>query len=66
MVIVDLNNSWTATKENSLYKCVWSPFENYQFKSKVMKTFVNGQLVYDTGGIAENTRGMRLMFERDR
>ena len=66
MVIVDLNNSWTATKENLLYKCAWSPFENYQFKSKVIKTFVNGQLVYDNGNFAENSRGMRMKFERDR
>jgi len=66
MVMVDLNNSWTATKENTLYKCGWSPFENYTFNSKVIKTFVNGQLVYDNGGFNESTRGMRLKFERDR
>ncbi|MFM1774922.1 MAG: hypothetical protein RJA53_532 [Bacteroidota bacterium] len=66
MVMVDLNNSWTATKENTLYKCGWSPFENYQFKSKVIKTFVNGQLVYDNGGFNQSTRGMRLKFERER
>jgi dihydroorotase len=66
LVMVDLNNSWTATKENLLYKCGWSPFENYTFKSRVIKTFVNGQLVYDNGGFAKSSRGMRLKFERDR
>ena len=66
MVIVDLNNSWKTTKENILYKCGWSPFENYQFKSKVIKTFVNGNVVYDNGALNESTNGMRLKFERDR
>jgi dihydroorotase len=66
MVMVDLNNSWTATKENLLYKCGWSPFENYTFKSKVMRTFVNGNVVYDNGAFNESNSGMRLKFERDR
>lgn len=66
MVMVDLNNNWTATKENLLYKCGWSPFENYTFKSKVIKTFVNGNMVYDNGAFNETNNGMRLKFERDR
>ena len=66
MVMVDINNSWTATKENLLYKCGWSPFENYTFKSKVMRTFVNGNVVYDNGAFNECDNGMRLKFERDR
>lgn len=66
LVLVDLNNSWTSTKDQNLYKCGWSPFDNYQFKSKVMKTFVNGKLVYDKGVINNNTNGMRLLFENER
>jgi dihydroorotase len=66
MVMVDLNKSWTSTKENLLYKCNWSPFENYTFKSKVIRTFVNGNIVYDNGAINESNSGMRLKFERER
>ena len=64
--MVDLNNSWTATKENLLYKCGWSPFENYTFKSKVIRTYVNGNMVYDNGAFNKNNNGMRLKIESDR
>lgn len=63
-VVVDLNNPWTVEKSNILYKCGWSPFEGTTFKSKVLKTFVNGTLVYDSGTFNENYRGKRLTFYR--
>lgn len=66
LVLMDLNHVWQVTKNNLLYKCNWSPFENYTFKSKVMKTFVNGQLVYDDGKIIENSKGRRLQFQKIR
>ena len=62
--LVDLNNSQTVTKENILYKCGWSPFEDTTFRSKVIKTIVNGTIVYDNGSINENYRGQRLKFNR--
>jgi dihydroorotase len=62
--LVDLNNQWSVTKENILYKCSWSPFEGNTFRSKVVKTIVNGHIVYDNGSINDNYRGQRLMFER--
>ena len=64
LVLVDLENGWKVSKENLLYKCGWSPFEGTHFRSKVLKTFVNGQCVYDEGKIAENIRGKRITFER--
>lgn len=63
-VVVDLNNPWTVDKSNILYKCGWSPFEDTTFKSKVLKTFINGSLVYDSGTFNENYRGKRLTFYR--
>jgi dihydroorotase len=66
LVLVDLNNFWTSTSQNLLYKCRWSPFENYTFKSKVSKTFVNGHLVYDDGNFNESKKGQRLLFEKER
>lgn len=64
LVVVDLNNPWTVEKENLLYKCGWSPFEGTTFQSKVLQTFVNGNLVYNFGELNETTRGKRMTFLR--
>lgn len=66
LVLVDLNSAWRVTPENTLYRCNWSPFENQQFKSKISKTFVNGNLVYDNGKFNEDNKGMRLKFSKIR
>ncbi len=66
LILVDLNNAWTSTKQNLLYKCGWSPFEDFTFKSKIIKTFVNGHLAYDEGAFNESLKGKRLNFERER
>jgi dihydroorotase len=62
LVLVNLNSPWTVSKENLLYKCKWSPFEGFTFRSKIEKTFVNGNLVYDNGVIDETVKGERLLF----
>jgi dihydroorotase len=64
LVMVNLNQAYTVTKENILYKCGWSPLENISFPASVEKTFVNGRLVYDNGRFDESKKGMRLEFER--
>lgn len=64
LVLVDLDNPWTVSSDNILYKCKWSPFEGATFKSKVVKTFVNGNLVYDNGNFNETNKGERLSFKR--
>ena len=66
LALVDLNNSWTSTKQKLLYKCEWSPFEKFTFKSKIIKTFVNGHLVYDEGVFNESVKGKRLSFDKER
>ncbi len=63
LVLVDPNKSWTVHVDNILYKCGWSPFEGTTFDAKVLKTWVNGQKVYDQGKFDETVRGKRLMFE---
>lgn len=63
LVLVDLNEDWTVTKENILYKCGWSPLEGMNFHSKVTHTFVNGYLAYENGTIHEEKSGERLLFE---
>ena len=64
LVVVDLDKPWVVAKDNILYHCGWSPFEGETFKSSVVKTFVNGNLVYDDGVFDESHRGMRLEFDR--
>ena len=64
LVIFDLNSPWKVSKENLLYKCNWSPFENKTFKSRILHTLVNGNLVFSHGKIIESGKGMQIMFER--
>ena len=66
LVLINLNNSWTVTPQNIFYKCQWSPFKNQFFKSKILKTFVNGNLAYDNGIINEKKQGKRLKFSKIR
>ena len=62
LVLVDPDQSWTVNKDNLLYKCGWSPLEGTTFKHKVLKTFVNGSLVYNEGKFDEDFRGMELCY----
>jgi dihydroorotase len=64
LCLVDPASSWSVSKENILYKCGWSPFEGQTFRSKVVKTIVNGTVVYDDGMINKDYRGQRLLFDR--
>ena len=71
LVIVDLNQPTSVSKENILYKCGWSPFEHageggrpFTFPASITHTFVNGHLVYGNGQWDESKKGERLLFER--
>jgi len=64
LVLVDLNQPTTVSKENIYYKCGWSPLEGTTFPSSVTHTFVNGHLVYGKEGFDESQKGMRLEFDR--
>ena len=64
LVLVDLDSSQSISRENVSYYCGWSPFEGDTFNSKVVSTFVNGNLVYSEGKILEANQGMQLEFNR--
>ncbi|NNC50805.1 MAG: dihydroorotase [Flaviramulus sp.] len=64
LVMVDLNNPWTVTKNNILYKCGWSPFEGTTFKSRITHTFLNGNLVYQNSKFNDVKFAKRLTFNR--
>ena len=64
LVLVDLNETYTVSKENLLYKCGWSPLEGTTFHSKITHTFVNGNLAFENGKVGEQKHGERLLFDR--
>ena len=64
LVIVNPGLPWSVNKSNILYKCGWSPFEDFTFKSRITHTFVNGQLVYNNFKVKEIRCGKRLLFNR--
>ena len=64
LAIVNLNSKWTIQKDNILHKCAWSPLEGEEMTSKVVHTFVSGQLAFFNGKIQDNARGERLTFDR--
>lgn len=65
LVIVNAGLPWNVKKENIIAKCGWSPFEGYNFKSRISHTFVNGELVYQNFKVKDKKVGKRLLFERE-
>jgi len=64
LVILDLKAPWKVNESNIYHKCGWSVMEDWTFKSKILKTFVNGNLVFDNGNFNEQARGSRITFNR--
>lgn len=64
LVLVDLKDGYTVSKENIQSKCGWSPLEGTQFKNKITHTFVNGHLAYENGNFSELKKAERLLYER--
>ncbi|MEO6949703.1 MAG: dihydroorotase [Ginsengibacter sp.] len=70
LVMVNLNDTTTVSKDNLLYTCGWSPLEGVTFPAKIEQVFVNGNLVYknDYGKhwFDESVKGERLTFDSRR
>ncbi|MDR3680336.1 MAG: dihydroorotase [Flavipsychrobacter sp.] len=65
LVLVDMNQHTTVTKENILYKCGWSPFEGHDFPATVRYTIVNGNVAFENGSVNDTVRGERILFDRE-
>ena len=65
LVMVDLNKKYQVTPQNILYKCGWSPLENFEFPATIEKTFVSGNIVYENGVVNASNKGMRMEFSRE-
>ncbi|WP_053405909.1 dihydroorotase [Persicobacter sp. CCB-QB2] len=64
IVLVDLQDAWTVSRDNVHSKCGWSPFEGQTFKSSVKHTIVSGHHAYKDGNFNESVKGKRLTFDR--
>ena len=64
LVLVDMYEPWTVSKENIHSKCGWSVFEGYTFRSSITHTFVNGSLAYKFGVFRDSAKGRRITFKR--
>ena len=66
LVLVDTKKSYKVNKDNILYKCQWSPFEDHTFSSSIQTTIVNGIIAYSDGKLKDSIPGKRLHFNRSR
>ncbi len=64
LVMVDMNVNYKVTPQNILYKCGWSPLENFEFPATIEKTMVNGNFVYENGMVNASHIGQRMLFNR--
>lgn len=65
LVLVDLQQDQIATHTAALAKCAWTPYDGYKFRSSIVSTLVNGQLVWHEGQIVERLPvGQALRFIR--
>jgi dihydroorotase len=62
LVAMRLEGGEKVSRENILYQCGWSPFEEHRFAAKVEATWVNGQQVWDGKHILDRPLTKRLEF----
>jgi dihydroorotase len=66
LVLVDTEQTTAVAAENVLAKCGWSPFEGYEFRSRIAATLVNGVVAYRDGELSDAILGQRLDFRPGR
>jgi dihydroorotase len=60
LVLVDMHQKMTITDENILYKCGWSPLEGRTLNARILKTWVNGHLLFNEGSWNVSRLGLPL------
>ncbi len=65
MVLVNLKKPLSVNSNNLLYKCGWSPFEDFTFSASIASTWVNGNQVWDGQSLVAAPPGERLTFDRN-
>jgi len=66
LVLVAGDSPTPVTRQRVLSQCGWSPFEGEVFRSSILATLVNGQVVYRDGDIIERNAAQRLHFRPQR
>ncbi len=64
LVLVDMEQGEIDRDDKALYKCGWTPFDGYAFRSRIVGTWVNGHLGWWEGALRQMPVGMRLEFDR--
>ena len=65
LVLLDLEQSSLASNASSLAKCAWTPYDTYNFRSRIATTIVNGEIVWHEGKLLERSPlGQALNFKR--
>lgn len=63
LVIVRPRTPWTLATRMILSKCNWSPLEGHVFHWRILRTYVNGFMLYHNGHITdENYHGQQITF----
>ena len=60
LVLVDMNGRTRVSPVTVLAKCGWSPFEDYDFRSAIRATIVNGVVACEGGKLTDAILGQRL------
>ena len=61
LVLLDTASPWTATDAHSRYKCGWTPFDGREFRTRVLSTWVNGELAFDGTEVTAACAGQALV-----
>ena len=65
LVLIDPKSSHLISDKDEYSKCGWTPYDGIQSRCRVTHTFVNGNLVFDNGVFHEESKGERLLFNRN-
>lgn len=60
LVMVNLAGETPVSDDGVLYRCGWSPFKGYRFRSSIDLTVVNGMVAYEDGALTGVVAGRRL------
>jgi dihydroorotase len=65
LVMVDLKKDYTVSNNSILYKCGWSPLQDFNFNATIEKTMVSGNMAYENGVVNASNVGRRMEFVRN-
>ncbi|MCP4646644.1 MAG: dihydroorotase family protein [bacterium] len=61
ITLVDLNEQWKVSAEESESKCGWTPYEGFKLKGRVKKVILRGNLVVDNSKVVKEIKGKRVL-----